>query len=245
MYNRKKINIFEFLPLLLIVWFLSYLTLNVNSEYQELKESVSEWKEVIADNNLKIEEKDIYKRLQDYWYNLKTIDSILNYKDSIVNWYNFLLDLRNNIPKDATINTLSYSIETWVINIQLIAPTEERLIQSMNELEKFNGLYWIQFNTISKEKVSFVWDKTTYEGYSTTIDAYIEKSYLDDKYELIRKYKRIKYDIWDTENVMDITQEYNENTFLSWSTLLEDFNIDEEFSWTGELTSSWTQDINY
>ncbi len=231
-YKRKKINLFEFLPLIIITIFIIYFSVSINTEHSKLKEWIKKWSQEILENNEKIESKEIYKRLEKYWYRLSVVENIISYKDSVVRWFKFLLDLKKSVPNNSTITSFWYSNETGVVTIQLVSPSEERLIQTMKQIEDFEWLYWIDFNTISKEKISFLWDKRQYNWYSTTITSFIDDKYLEKKYEDISKYKRIKYDIWDSENVMDVTNlDFDNKLLWTWS-LLED--KEEILSWALE-----------
>jgi len=231
--RKQKINIFEFFPLLITALFLLFFISNVNSEHGGLKEDIKISTQKESGNNDKIEEKEIFKRMEGYWFRLSTVGSLTEYKDSIVNWYQFLLELRENIPTDATVNALNYSNETGKLSMQIITPSEERLLQTMKEIEDFEWLIWLEFNTINKEKITFLWDKTQYTWFATTITTYLDEKYLQEKYDVIRNYKRLKYDIWDSENVMDLTREVLDDLY--------------DASFTGEvllLENTWSTEEN-
>jgi len=224
-YKKKKTNLVEFIMLVALIIFIWYFSISTNITESNLKEKISDWKKEIILNNHKIEEKEIYKRLQTYWYRLSSIDNLIKYKDSIVNWYEFLLEFRETVPRNVTFNTYDYSAETNKISINLTSPSEERLLETLKLIEETKWLKWIEFNTIWQEKISFIWDKVQYKGFSTNITVYIDEEYLEKRYDSIRNYKKLKYDIWNSENVMDLTTDFNSIELNStWS--MNNFNAE-------------------
>jgi len=239
-YVKWKINIWVFLILIFLIWFASYTTITINSVFSDYKSKIKDAKALEIVNNTKIEEKEIYIRLKQYGYKLSSIDNIINFKDSIVNWYEFLVEFRMILPKVISITTLNYSDETGKLTLGLVSPSEDSLLQWLTAIEEFKWLKSVEFNTINKEKLTFIWDKKQYVWFSTTLSVLLDWEYLAERYDTIRLYKNIKYNIWDSSNVMDITKE-----ILMWtwtiSEKIELLEIEEEW----EYQWMWSGNIDY
>jgi hypothetical protein len=99
-YRKSKINLWEFIFLLALIGFISFVTFSIESEYSIFETKIVEAKDTVKKNDSKIEEKDIYKKLQVYGSKLYTIDNLIKYKDSIPNWFVFLMDFREQLPNN-------------------------------------------------------------------------------------------------------------------------------------------------
>jgi hypothetical protein len=201
---NKKINPLEFIILIILISFSWFFLSHVNGEHKEKENKHKSLQKEYADIEKSIAEKGIYLRLKDYGYKLSLIDNLLKYKDSQVNWYEFFVDFSYVIPTDTTIKSVEYTDSTEEINIDAVWPKKERILQTMRELNSFDGLTNLNFNSINKEPITFKNDRTEYKWYGSKLTMEVDRDYLDARYKDIRKFKDIKYSLWDRENVKEI-----------------------------------------
>ena len=231
----RKINPVEFIIVIaLIIWTLSF-SYMVNNESKMSSKQVKILEKKYEENEKKIEKKETYKRLQSYGYELNLIDNLIKYKDSQINWYEFFQDFSKSVPSNTTIKLISYDDNNETVNISMVAPAKERILQTLQELNYFRWLTEMNFNEISQEKLSFKNDRREYFWYWANVIMWIDREYLDTKYENIRRFKNAKYSLSNRENVKEVEKSSLEDLknleTLSWS-IMNKLIQEEGYSWS-------------
>lgn len=228
----------EILPLLIMIWVLGFFYFVSIWEYNSLWNYKIEKNAIVKENDEKITSKDIYIKLEQYGKKSHTVNNLTMYKDSKSNWYNFLFDFKSQILDTVTISGFAFSDLKGQLNMSITAPSETEILQTLRAIEKFKWLTDSEFNSISKEKISFVWDKKNYVWYKTSLVVYLDKEYLFNQYDEIRDYKDLKYKTGNSEGVEDIT---DMDLLEEW----EDNNMDSKEDVVFEWYSQTDENIEF
>jgi len=234
-HESEKINITTlFISVIATLW-VSFFSFTVFSEYDNLNDQKKEIKKEISSLNKEIEWYSIYNRLFLYWEKVQDAEGLLHYKDRIPDWYSFLQDFRKNLPTNITIKKMSYSIDSWIVTIDLTSPTTFRLFEVFSQIEDYEGLQNTQFSSILAEEIGF-WDNDDrkYIWYWSTVTANIDDDYLYEKYIKTRDLKSIRYkalsledNIENTFDNIDIIKNKDSWTWITTSTEYDLNNIED------------------
>lgn len=215
-----KISAFDIVWLLMALSILWALTIWVNYQHSNLTSKIEDLKKKETENNTQIQEHPMYKRLDNYWFQVNIAKNITEYKKFDIAWNDTVKLLKAKLPKEVTIRSLQKSEDGNKGNITFSAPSEKLLLLAMKEVNTMNEFSNVDFNNITKEKVSFIWDRTQYVGYATTATLLIDEEFLKEKYltppeqeEIVEtETEDISLEEWTEETMNTASWEISEET---------------------------------
>lgn len=179
---KKRKPLWETIFLFIVTFLVWFVTFSVTWQDSDNKKEISKLKEEISKNDQEIKWNDMYKRMDNYWYTLDLVKGLVTYKKYDIKWNAFLQDIVKIIPKEITVKNIQFSEQNNSIIMTVVSPIENKLIETMREIEKYSYVTGTDFTNVTKERVSFPWDKQQYEWYATVITTYIDKEFLSEKF---------------------------------------------------------------
>lgn len=188
---NKKINWPLLIISLIVFLFSSYVYFWINSEYNDKKKEEASLKKESKENDNQIINNDNLKSLQDYWDYVTNATSLQAYKDYLPSLHNEIKNLRDNLPKGATVTWLSLNISNLEWDLSFIYPEQIDVNSVIKIVKDFPLFDTVEFNSISEVPVKFENDNQKYFWYTTSLKISLSQTYLLNKYDEKKKWKSI------------------------------------------------------
>lgn len=198
-YSHKKVNLLGFLFLSIVTLATAYMVFGTEVAYKNITSKIASNERSEKDRDKKMAENSMYVRLNTFGASLSAIKSVDQLKDASPAWYEFIFDLARNFPKKVFVKDLTYAADRSVVTLTLNAADRENLIKVMSSLEDNDALREVNFETITKDDVTFPGEKVQRKAFSVLVTFSVDSEWLKKQYDFSRELKSTQSEILDSK----------------------------------------------
>jgi Tfp pilus assembly protein PilN len=194
-YSHKKVNLIGFMILSAVAIATGYMVFGTEAQHSNLVSKISSNERLEKERDKKMAENPMYMRLNTFGASLSAIKSVDQLKDASPAWSEFIFDLARNFPKSVFVKDLTYAADRSVVTLTLNAADRGNLVKVMSSLEDNDALREVNFETITKDDVTFPGEKVQRKAFSVLVTFLVDSEWLKKQYDFSRELKSTQPEI--------------------------------------------------